>query len=179
MRRISNEPFGLHLENHVLFSASELLSAGTIQPWHHPLKDRMTADSTPQELYPIHLRFSFFSPSLHILTGTFEALAILSTMITQSQKECPDQIQSLCQGVSRFVLQCRAKAMKEHCVNIREKHPSSDFHEKHWPYPQAATQSHIQTHTSQMLKLFLPFPFLTSISYTHLHLLPSLLLLPH
>ena len=50
--------------------------------------------------------------SLCVMTGTFEALAILSTMITQSQKECLDQIRSLCQEVSHFVLQYRAKAMK-------------------------------------------------------------------
>ncbi len=57
-----------------------------------------------------------------LMTGTFEALAILFTMITQSQKECQDRIHSLCQWASHFVLQYRAKAMKDHCVNICEKH---------------------------------------------------------
>ena len=49
--------------------------------------------------------------------GTFEALTILSAMVTQSQKGCLDQINNLCQGVSRFVLQNRAQAMNDYCVN--------------------------------------------------------------
>lgn len=36
-------------------------------------------------------------------------------------KSMPRGIQSLCQGASHFVLQDRAKAMKDHCVNICEK----------------------------------------------------------
>lgn len=113
-----------------------------------------------------------------LMTGTFEALAIFSTMITQSQKECLDRIQSLCQGVSHFVLQCRAKAMKDHCVNIREKHPPVS-HNRTSGYLQAANQSHLQRNTLQRLKLFLPFPLPTSASCTDLHLLPSLLLFPY
>lgn len=39
------------------------------------------------------------------MIGTFEALAILFPMITQSQKECLEEALHLCQGVISLVLQ--------------------------------------------------------------------------
>lgn len=126
--------------------------------------------SSFQILFPKSL-----SKSLCVLmTGTFEALAISSTMITQSQKECLDQIHSLCQGVSHFVLQYRAKAMKDHCVNICEGH-SSVIHIRKLGYLQAAKEINTMQHRptakalsslppSHLWLLFSAFPAVVPLS---------------
>ena len=46
------------------------------------------------------LQSKISTPEFRLHRGTFEALAILSPMVTQSQKECPEQAQVLCQESS-------------------------------------------------------------------------------
>jgi hypothetical protein len=49
-------------------------------------------------------------PKSHLHRGTFEALAISSPMVTQSQKECPEQAKVLCQESSHSC--CRVSAFR-------------------------------------------------------------------
>ena len=56
-------------------------------------------------------------------TGTFEALAILFPMITQSQKECPDGYRPSAKRSSHFVLQNHSESHDMFCVKKMRNTP--------------------------------------------------------
>jgi hypothetical protein len=64
--------------------------------------------SADHHLVIFHPTQEYLHPPLQ--GGTFEALAILSPMVTQSQKECPEQAQVLCQESSHSC--CRVPAFR-------------------------------------------------------------------